>query len=173
MKMKILACLLVILLPVNLYCSGKEEISVNPFVCNKNSEETEKLKLYEHPNGLLICFPSYLKHTGKIEIVQTDLGFTLTTEFPSRYPTTITIERINSEGSPKGEWPQQAYINKQLTHYRVDNLGGGSGGTEYALNIWQPCAGGYVSLKLGTQHEFNPDFSLAWQLLASTKIKAT
>jgi hypothetical protein len=170
MKIKLCAYVIAILLLLNLNCSNNK---VEPFTCNGNTKESESLKLYEHPNGLLICFPSYLKHTGKITFTQTDLGFTIATEFPGRYPTTITVELRKNQEPPKGDWPEQTYINKQLVHYRIDELGGGSGGTEYELTAWQQFSDSYLVLKLQTQHEFNPDFSLGFKLLASTKLKVT
>jgi hypothetical protein len=63
-------------------------------------------------------------------------------------------------------------MNGTTIYYRESSQSGGSGGTEYLLETWKSCDGGYIKTEQTVQIEHgDPDFSLIWLVIANADRK--
>jgi hypothetical protein len=71
---------------------------------------------------------------------------------------------------PAGVWPDQRSVAGRLIRYRIDRSPGGSGGTQFDLTAWEPCALGYVEYRQSDVAEvFEPDFALLLLVIEGTR----
>ena len=121
-----------------------------------------------HENGLSLSISSDLKDK-KIQD-----GFIIYPEegLDCRSPIEVTILFIRGK-TPEGDW-QSKSVGKSAVYYRQTSQSGGSGGTEYELEAWKDCVGGYIRTDQTVQLEYgDPDFSLTWQIISNADRKGS
>jgi hypothetical protein len=122
----------------------------------------ETLMTLTHPEGLKLRIPAQL------QVQQLRSGFHISSlaSKVSRIPQALEVTVARS-GVPEGHWPERRISNGREVRFRMDELAGGSGGTEYVLTAWVRYDPGHVLVKQTTQAEWpvKPDFSLAWTVL--------
>lgn len=95
----------------------------------------------------------------------TETGFQLDQEGQRRTPIRITIGCADTEPSIKAE-PKERWLSGAKVKYLIEELGGGSGGTEYLLTAVKQAPSGWIVMTQLVQIEFFwPDFSLGWAVL--------
>jgi hypothetical protein len=120
-----------------------------------------------HENGLTLSIASDFINK-KIQD-----GFVIYPEggLERRSPIQVVVT-FNSGQQPDGDWPKSKSVNGVTVHYRQSSQSGGSGGTEYFLETWKSCVGGYIKTEQMVQLERgDPDFSMTWAVIANANRK--
>ena len=115
-----------------------------------------------HGNGLSLSIAPDLKNR-KIQD-----GFIVYPEggLERRSPIQVVVV-FDSVQKPEGDWPNSKSVSGTTVYYRESSQSGGSGGTEYLLETWKKCVGGYIKTEQTVQIEHgDPDYSLTWQVIA-------
>lgn len=120
-------------------------------------------KPMRHENGLIVTVPESL-----YEVEKTASGFRLipagTRDTRSQTEILLELEPIR----PPGEFPLTRSLGGIEAHYRIDSVGGGSGGEERTLRAFKPSGTRHISLTQTIQSEMPHDsaFDPAWKLLS-------
>jgi hypothetical protein len=128
--------------------------------------ENENTIEVAHPNGLSLRLPE------SVSVEQTFNGFFIIPRKAKELRTPFEIEvSLHADERPEGEWPEMRQIKGDTVYYRIDRIGGGSGGDIYVLNAWKAYPTGYVLLRHYEQGEdiLTPDFALGWIVISSTR----
>lgn len=125
--------------------------------CNASRAQPANTGEMRHPNGLRSISPKGFTPERIPE------GFEFAEQGNLRVVKRIMIVRNSRKPSAPTD---QSNIVSSGRHYVVQNIGGGSGGTEYRLTAWKQALGGWIVLTAYDQVElFEPDFSVAWGVL--------
>jgi hypothetical protein len=111
-----------------------------------------------HPNGLRTAVPGGYKLEAR-----TPDGFRFGLVKPQRLIDWIEVRRAVSRPvlAPSG----LEVLTRRET-YMIEDMGGGSGGTEYQLTAWTETPGGWVLVVAVQQSEFmTPRFDAGWAVL--------
>ena len=134
--------------------------------CNKMEHTNVPMVTLSHENGLTLSVSPDLKYKKAQD------GFIIYPEggLDRRSPIQVTISYIQGK-TPEGDW-QSKSIGGSTVYYRQTSQSGGSGGTEYELEAWKDCIGGYIRTEQTVQLEYgDPDFSLTWQVISNADRK--
>jgi hypothetical protein len=112
-----------------------------------------------HANGLaVVALPGFLR-------TFTRDGYSFTQIANTRTPKSMSIVRSKVDPlSPNG------LGRTGRTFYREEELGGGSGGTEYKLTVVRPGRGDFIVLVAYEQSEWGSSFREAWELIESAEV---
>ena len=112
-----------------------------------------------HANGLAVVGPP-----GFLRTFTRD-GYSFAQIGNTRTPKSMSIVRSKVDPlSPNG------LSRTGRTSYREEELGGGSGGTEYRLTVVQPGRGDFIVLVAYEQSEWGSSFREAWELIESAEV---
>lgn len=117
-----------------------------------------------HSNGLRTAVPSGYKLDA-----QMPEGFSFDRAKPQRLVDHIQVWRSASRPELKASGLQ--VLTKSAT-YMVEDVGGGSGGTEYQLTAFREVPGGWIVVVAVQQSEFlTPRFEAGWAVLERSTIE--
>ncbi len=144
----VLVILVILLMSINVGCE------------NKRTQQMQKLT---HQTGFTLSVPADIKYQA------TSNGYIL---FPPggrelRSPIEIKVT-YSKEAMPAGQFDKTKKIEGDVVHYRMEEVNGGSGGTEYTIQAWKPLSTGYLIYEQLIQMEppEKPDFELFWKIVS-------
>lgn len=132
--------------------------------------QTKMVREAQDSNGLSVGVPE------GFEAKPTDKGFAVepsgNQNLETRYPVVAYVSLIR-QGEVKEESSfQTRTVGGKEILYRVTKSDGGSGGDIYTLDAFERVPGGRISYSQAMQSEVGePDFTLCWTLVGSTKYR--
>jgi hypothetical protein len=122
--------------------------------------------VHRHRNGLQITIPD-----GFV-VRETATGFDVREERTIRTPREIRITLI--EGPPGNPPFRRRLVGRRLVRYRVQEVGGGSGGALLELSAFVRLGESVVAVTALEQREFGrPTFDAAWEIMRSVVLFET
>jgi hypothetical protein len=126
------------------------------------------MKELQHPNGLVVGQPE------GFEATQSANGFVFTgSGNPElRHPVIATVSLVKGDAPAEPATPplRTKTVGARDVRYRVVKSEGGSGGETYTLVVFEPAPAGHIRYEQSAQSELGePDFALAWTLVANTR----
>lgn len=145
--------------------------------CSRDSE-TGPRHVTLHPRGIVLTLPDSitLARRDRLVIEERDSGFAVFAEasMHRRFPIVATVERHRDRDRPAeaASWTDERTIGHRRIAYGVVAAEGGSGGTQYELHAWEPCAGGYLEYEQVEISEWSsaPEFELAWLVIEGSGV---
>ncbi len=120
-------------------------------------------KELQHENGLSVARPE------GFDDQKTATGFVFNEVGGRRTPRTISVERVDTAPVPDGA--KERRVGEATALYTVQELGAGSGGTEYELKAARAAGSAWIVLTEIAQVEGDePDFVLGWAVLERARL---
>lgn len=136
------------------------------FAAHANAGEFAAAEELRHECGLQTIRPQGFRAT------MTATGYVFDEEGDMRTPKQITIGCSTDEPA-LGSTPEERWLAGTKVNYSTEELGGGSGGTEYLLIASKRGPSGWIVMTQHVQIELSqPDFLLGWAVLERSQLAA-